>query len=93
MNVFYKLHNRLPHQITGIDIEFCADGVDIFLEGQWHSETSLKFVFLNHNWFSVLSVGGGEIPMNSEEFIWKVDLGLSYLQKCIFHILMIGYSN
>jgi hypothetical protein len=74
LNVFYKLHNRLPHQIAGIDIELCADGINIFLEFQWHSETSLKFVFLNHNWFSVLSVGGGEIPMNSEEFIWKVDL-------------------
>lgn len=74
MNVFYELHNRLPHQITGIDIEFCADGVDIFLECQWHSETSLKFVFLNHNWFSVLFVGGGKGSVNSGEVIWKGDL-------------------
>ena len=80
MNVLYKLDNRLPHQITRIRVELSADGVDVFLEGQWHSQASLKFVFLNHIWFSVSFVGGGESPVDSGEFIWKGDVGLSHLR-------------
>ena len=72
---------------------FCADGVDVFLEGQWHSQASLKFVFLNHIWFSVLFVGGRVSPVDSGEYIWKGDVGLSHLQKCIFHIVVIGCRN
>ena len=80
MDVLYELDNRFPNQITRIRVVFCADGVDVFLEGQWHSQASLKFVFLNHIWFSVLFVGGGVSPVDSGEFIWKGDVGLSHLR-------------
>ena len=60
-------------------MELSADGVNVFLEGQWHSETGLKFVFLNHMWFSVLFVGVDVSPVDSGEFVWKGDLGLSHL--------------